>query len=65
MDKRDEPEYRIRAMSKTELANAYQVSLKTFAKWINPFKEKIGNYLGRAYTPKQVGLIFELLGFPS
>ena len=60
----DKSERKIRAMSKTELANAYQVSLKTFSKWITPFKEKIGNYLGRAYTPKQVRKIFELLGCP-
>ena len=65
MDKREHTEHKIRAMSKTELANAYQVSLKTFAKWITPFKDKIGDYLGRAYTPKQVGLIFEFLGVPN
>ena len=64
MDIPERKENRIRAMSKTELANAYQVSLKTFAKWISPFQDKIGKYLGRAYTPKQVALIFELLGMP-
>ena len=64
MDSEEHTQHRIRAMSKTELANAYRVSLKTFAKWVTPFKEKIGNYLGRAYTPKQVGLIFKLLGAP-
>jgi transposase len=64
MDSREQPQPKIRAMSKTELANAYQVSLKTFAKWITPFKEKIGDYLGRAYTPKQIHKIFELLGKP-
>ena len=60
----DNEKHKIRAMSKTELANAYQVSLKTFAKWIKPFKEKIGDYLGRTYTPKQVRIIFESLGEP-
>lgn len=65
MDSEEHTQHRIRAMSKTELANAYQVSLKTFAKWITPFKEKIGDYLGRAYTPKQIRKIFELLGNPS
>ncbi len=57
-------EPKIRAMSKTELANAYQVSIKTFSRWVHPFKEEIGKYLGRAYTPKQVKIIFDLLGQP-
>ncbi|MCB9335818.1 MAG: hypothetical protein H6586_06695 [Flavobacteriales bacterium] len=61
----DNAKPKIRAMSKTELANAYQVSIKTFSRWIHPFKEKIGKYLGRAYTPKQVRTIFELLGNPN
>ena len=65
MDNRDDRENKIRAMSKLELANAYDVSSKTFASWITPFKEEIGNYLGRAFTPKQVRKIFELLGNPS
>ena len=60
----DNAEPKIRAMSKTELANAYQVSIKTFSRWIQPFKEEIGKYLGRAYTPKQVRIIFKLLGHP-
>jgi len=60
----DNAEPKIRAMSKTELANAYQVSIKTFSRWIQPFKEEIGKYLGRAYTPKQVRKIFNLLGEP-
>jgi len=60
----DNREPKIRAMSKTELANAYQVSLKTFASWLRPFRQKIGRYLGRAYTPKQVRIIFESLGEP-
>lgn len=54
----------IRAMSKSELANAYQVSLKTFAKWLEPFIEQIGQYRGRAFTPKQVGIIYDLFGIP-
>lgn len=60
----DNAEPKIRAMSKTELANAYQVSIKTFSRWIQPFKEEVGKYLGRAYTPKQVKIIFDLLGTP-
>lgn len=60
----DKEEPKIRAMSKTELANAYRVSLKTLASWIKPFRDKIGMYRGRAFTPKQVRIIFDLLGMP-
>jgi hypothetical protein len=64
MDNTDKKKYKLRAMSKLELANAYNVSSKTFASWIKQFKGDIGKYLGRAYTPKQVRKIFELLGHP-
>lgn len=60
----DNREPKIQAMSKTEVANAYNVSLKTLASWIKPHKDKIGRYLGRAFTPKQIRIIFNLLGEP-
>jgi len=53
-----------RAQSKTELAFAYNISLKTFRNWIKPFEPKIGKYRGKAYTPKQVETIGRCLGEP-
>ena len=53
---------KIKPMSKTEIANAYGVSLTTLNKWMLPFNDKIGAYRGKCYTPKQVGVIFEVLG---
>jgi len=55
---------KIKGMSKTELAYAYNVSLKTFRNWIKPFEQEIGAYRGKAYTPKQVETIQRLLGEP-
>jgi len=55
---------KIRAQSKTELAFAYNISLKTFRNWIKPFEQEIGKYRGKAYTPKQVETIRRLLGEP-
>lgn len=51
-------------MSKTQLAQAYNIGMRTFKLWLEPFQEEIGEYRGRAYTPQQVQKIFELLGVP-
>lgn len=54
-----------KASSKLILADAYNVSSHTFCKWMKPINNKIGEYIGRAYTPKQVALIVEFLGEPE
>lgn len=54
-----------KASSKLVLADAYNVSLHTFAKWIKPIASILGDYIGRTYTPKQVAMIVELLGEPE
>lgn len=59
-----ETQEKITAQSKNQLADAYNVSLKTFTSWINPFKDNIGDYRGKAFTPKQVRVIYDLLGRP-
>ena len=55
---------KITALSKNQLAAAYNVSLRTITSWIDPFMDEIGEYRGKAFTPKQVGIIFDLLGCP-
>lgn len=55
---------KIQAKSKMELAHAYNVSLTTLNRWLAPFKEQIGEYRGKSFTPKQVKIIFELVGEP-
>lgn len=52
------------AQNKAQLAEAYNVGMKTFKKWIEPFKDELGEYRGKAYTPKQVQIIYEHLGTP-
>jgi len=54
-----------KSTSKAIMAEAYNVSLHTFRKWIKPIQAHLGDYIGRAYTPKQVALIVELLGEPE
>jgi hypothetical protein len=55
---------RIMAQSKNQLAVKYCVSLRTFVSWLEPLQDKIGEYRGKAYTPKQVEAIYEYLGHP-
>ena len=54
-----------RAKSKTQLAQAYNVDLRTFNKWIKPFLNEIGTYTGGAYAPKQVKIIYDKIGEPE
>lgn len=51
-------------MNKKQLAEKYKVTVKIFNKWIEPFKDKIGKYNGRTYTPKQIRIIHDCLGEP-
>jgi transposase len=55
----------LKAYSKKELAEKYEVSVKTFNKWLVPFTEKVGEKRGRYYTVNQVKTIVEVLGLPG
>lgn len=48
-----------------ELANLYQVSDKTFKRWIDHFKGELGEKYGNYYTIHQVRIIFKKLGLPG
>jgi hypothetical protein len=58
-------EKRYKSISKTQLAIAYNVSVKTFRLWLKPIKEELGKYLGKSYNPKQVEQIVNFLGEPE
>jgi hypothetical protein len=55
---------KIKAQSKNQLAESYEVSIKTFMSWIEPIQDEIGEYRGKSYTPKQVSVIYNYLGHP-
>jgi len=59
-----ENEVKVIAQSKSQLAEAYCVTLKVFLQWIEPLNEKLGEYRAKTYTPKQVRIIYEYLGRP-
>lgn len=57
-------QFRLKAYSKKEMADLYQVSVKTFNNWLKPFEEKVGAKRGRYYTVNQVKTIIEAIGYP-
>ena len=56
---------RLKAYSQQELCDMYDISRKTFYKWIAPFSELIGKRPGKYFTVLQVRIIFEKLGMPG
>ncbi len=57
--------FELKAYSKKELAEKYQVSVKTFNSWLKPFEDKVGKKSGRYYTVNQVKTMLEVLGVPG
>lgn len=54
----------IKPQTKQELAQAYGISPRTLNRWLTPFQEHIGPRMGHTYTPKQIRIIYDLLGSP-
>ncbi len=55
----------IKAYSKQELADLYEIGVRSMTTWLEPFRREIGVRHGRYYSPKQVRIIFEKLGLPG
>lgn len=55
----------LKSYSKKELADLYDVSLKTLRKWLKPHWVAIGCYAGKRFTPLQVEIIFKKLRPPA
>lgn len=54
----------VRPHNLKELAHLYKVDVRTFTKWLRPYKDEIGIIVGRVFTVKQVETIFDKLGYP-
>jgi len=52
-------------LSTSEISNLYGISRKTLKKWLTPFRNIIGEKIGRFYTVAQVKIIFDKLGLPN
>lgn len=46
------------------LARLYDTDKRTFNKWIKPFEKQIGARNAKTFTPKQVQIIFDCIGYP-
>ena len=57
--------FELKAYSKKELAEMYEVSVRTFNGWLKPFDAAIGKKIGRYYTVNQVKTIVEAVGLPG
>ncbi len=55
----------IRPYSKQELADLYDIGVRSITTWLKPFEKEIGKRHGRYYSPKQIRYIFEKLGYPG
>ena len=58
------PVQMLRPLSEGELGRFYNVTRKTFQKWLKPFRDKVGIKNGRYYSIKQIRVIVECLGAP-
>lgn len=54
-----------KAYSNKEIARLYDVSPRTWRRWLEPFRNDIGSRKGHFYNPNQVKVIFEKLGVPN
>lgn len=62
----EEPEgIRLRPQTNVQLAQLYGVHPKTFHRWLEPFKEQIGERTGYYYSINQVRIILKCLGLPG
>lgn len=57
--------FELKGYSKRELAEKYNISIRTLNTWLKPFEEKVGAKRGRYYTVNQVKTIIESLGLPG
>ena len=55
----------LQAYTTEELAYLYNITDKTFLKWLEPFKEPIGKKIGWYFNIRQVEVIFEKIGWPE
>ena len=57
--------FNLKPYTPKELRELYGVSRITFNSWLKPFKNEIGEVIGRCYTVNQVRIITQKLGLPE
>ena len=56
--------FEIRAYKPIELRKIFGLGYKAFRRQVEPFKDEIGEVIGKRYTPRQVEIIISHLGAP-
>jgi len=59
------PKIQLKAYSKRDLIELYDVSWKVLKVWLKPHEQEIGPRVGHFYTPKQAKIILDKLGIPE
>jgi hypothetical protein len=54
----------VRPYLTSELSVLYKVSYPTMRKWLDSIEDRVGNRIGKYYSVKQVGKIFDHFGVP-
>ncbi len=60
----EEVSFTITPLTSNQLAKLYGISLKTLYRWLEPFRDSIGEKYGRYYNNAQVKIILQKLGMP-
>lgn len=60
-----EQRFPLRPYKPWELCKMYGIDRKTFLRWLDAFKEELGERKGHYYTAGQVEIIVENLGVPG
>lgn len=55
----------VKPYNKTHLCRMYDLSRYSLAKKLAPLRDALGPKLGSLYTPRQVEIIFQQLGWPE
>jgi len=55
----------VKAYTIDELCKIYGITRKQFYSWRELFREKVGELKAHKYTPAQVKIIFEHVGYPE
>lgn len=63
--RKEDGKFILRAYTPKEIRNLYGISPHIFKKWIEDFKDEIGELKANSYTITQVKIITDKLGVPG
>ena len=58
-------QHEVKPMNYKQLQAAYGMTYKTLKAWLEPFMDEIGELRGKAFTLRQMRIIYDKLGEPK